>query len=165
LGLDASARADYAGLLEHAAGVGNIRSGTRGGLPEGYVPLTPAQAAQTEALATALRAASNQDPEGVAPDPDATGGAQPPSGGASGAQRLTAAAPAAGVPDAGSGGLPTDPAASAAAQVTTNQAAATAVTAAAAPAAQNALGISLSAGLAGLTASPFLLRRRPAEPL
>ncbi|WP_369371250.1 hypothetical protein AB1046_21140 [Promicromonospora sp. Populi] len=68
------ARADYAGLLDHAAGDGNVHTGARGGLPEGYVPLTEAQVDRAHALADLLRTPRDDD-GGPEDDDPADGGA------------------------------------------------------------------------------------------
>ncbi|MDR2379769.1 MAG: hypothetical protein LBE08_01095, partial [Bifidobacteriaceae bacterium] len=152
LGLDASARADYAGLLEHAAGVGNIRSGTRGGLPEGYVPLTGSQAEATKALALRLVASADEEappsapPSSIAPS---SNGSYPAQGNNSGG----ATSPTSQATDPGG-----------VAQMTTTEAALAGMTPASLAPGQKALGASLGLGLAGMVAAPFLLRRRSVAP-
>lgn len=144
--LDAQARADYAHFLTYAATEGNIITGERGGLPEGYVPLTEEQIAAALALAARLTAdGSEDDPE--TPGTDGSGG----SGGST--------APGDEQPGtSGAGTTPGNPSggpslrAGAETEVT--------ATAAVGPLSQVAVGGALLAGVAGLVASRFLLRRR-----
>jgi hypothetical protein len=166
------ARVDYAGLLDHAAGDGNVHTGARGGLPEGYVPLTQDQVDRARALADLLRAPRNDDGDGDTPDDD-----NPPGGGADrGANDWNGDDPGdAGDPpdaqatvpvpvdgdDPATDGPPSGPGADGGTgdgSTTRNEAAATEGTAPLA--ASVALGGTLIAGLAGMVGAPFLMRRR-----
>lgn len=164
-------RADYAGLLEYAATDGNVVTGERGGLPEGYVPLTAEQ--QEAALDLGERLLDPPPEAGADPDADGTGsngdddgdgtggtgtpeGSDPPEGSDADA---TVTVP---VDDdaPGAGDQPSTPGADGGpgAAMTRNEAAATEDTAPLA--ASVALGGTLVAGLAGLIGAPFLMRRR-----
>jgi hypothetical protein len=150
-GPDAAARADYASLLDYAVGDGNIRTGSRGGLPEGYVALTTSQIAAARALAATLRA-----PLPTADEPTTDGGTT---------DRGTTAGTAVPVPAAAAAVVADESTAvvAPATSMTTAEAAAADTTAATASPARAALGVSLATGLAGMLASPFLLRRKPGE--
>ncbi|GAA3819133.1 hypothetical protein [Cellulomonas soli] len=153
-GMAAEARGDYAGLLDYAAGAGNVRTGSRGGLPEGYVPLGAAQVAAAHALATLLRT------------PVTTGAQGTPTGGTNAGTTAsttvtvpsgTSAAPVASEEDL-AGAAPTTTIG-----ITSAEVAAADTTEAAASPARTALGVSLATGLAGMVAAPLLLRRKPGE--
>jgi hypothetical protein len=145
--LDQAARSEYAHLLDYAAGAGNVRTGQRGGLPEGYVPLTEAQVAATHELAELLRTPRPAD-GGSTPAPPAGGAATVtvPTGPAA-AEQGAAAAEGATAPQTG---------------VSTSAAPASEPTPRAASPVGSVVGASLLAGAGGLLASPFLLRRRGA---
>lgn len=138
--LNREARVDYAALLDYSAG--SVRTGKRGGLPEGYVPLTPQQKSVSAALAADLRVSNepNVTPVSLADASSSAAGARA-AGNAVAAGADTSISPATTTASA--------PAAAAAKQ-----------TAASDRAGQAALGGALLAGAAGLVASPFLLRRR-----
>ncbi|GGH51306.1 hypothetical protein [Microbacterium album] len=157
--LDAPARADYALLLDYAAGQGNVRATARGGLPDGYVPLTETQTAAARQLAAALRG------EGGDPDddggPNEGGGRPAPHEGAGGVDGPAGS----GGPGARGAGL-SESAAAELQQSQTSVSAADAVdavpTAAVSSPAARAVGAAMLAAAAALVASPFLLRRRDA---
>ena len=141
--LDARASADYAALLRHAAGPGQIPGEGQGELPGGYVPLSAVQRASTERLAAQL----------LLPRGGATGGggAPPPAaGGRGGAAPSPAQAPAPSTDGIGDGP----------ATATSFTGADDARDATPEAATQTALGLTLLAGLAGAATAPFLLRRR-----
>jgi len=152
--LDDGARAEYGHFLEYAAADGQTRGELPGQLPAGYVPLTTAQRAQTLALAGFVRhppTVAGQNPG------EGTAGGENPGGG------TDAGSPGGGNPGDGSspeegnpgGGVPGDGAVTASAQSETE---ATTGTGGA-----GALGATLLASVAGLAASPFLLRRQGAD--
>jgi hypothetical protein len=173
--LDGQARADYANLLEYAATDGNVVTGERGGLPEGYVPLTPEQQAAAHDLAERLTTDPGSGPTdpsdendpgegggaGRGEDDGADGNEDGPGGSAAPSDTsatvpvpVDADGPGNGPgsgPDAG-GGPDSDPA------TTRTEAAATEDTAPLT--ASVALGGTLIAGLAGMVGAPFLMRRR-----
>lgn len=148
-GPDQDARNEYAHLLEYAAGEGNVVSGQRGGLPEGYVPLTESQIAATQVLATALTAsrADGPAPTSVTIASSPRNGAADPEG----VRSATSTAPR----ESTLGGAPASQTRQSAAS---GEAAST--TAAATSPSQAALGGALAVSAAGLIASPFLLRRK-----
>jgi hypothetical protein len=187
-GLDVPARTDYAGLLDYAAGGGNVRTGARGGLPEGYVGLNTAQVERTRALADVLRLPPDEvvppddDPEGPGDDGDGTGGGgaggdgQGPDtstvvsspdgsggpGSGPGADRSADVTVPGGTAPGADGSGPGDAAASGETALTTAafEASDAEATAGASAPARIALGATLATGLAGLAGAPFLLRRR-----
>ncbi len=132
--LDEAARGDYADLLAYAAGPGQQRGDRPGQLPRGYVSLTDAQRAATDAAAKLLltRPAPNETEAPVAEGPAAN--ASTPT---------TATTPE-----------------SAPAVTTTTATPATSLVATGAFAGSIVLGGGLIAGVAGLASSPFLLRRK-----
>ncbi|QZN86846.1 hypothetical protein [Cellulomonas sp. C5510] len=141
--LDQVARSEYAHLLDYAAGAGNVHTGQRGGLPEGYVPLTADQVAATRELAELLRT----------PASTAGGGTAPPVGGATVTVPTgSAAAPQASPPPEGAAAPQTGVSRSAAPVAERTPRVASPV--------GGVVGASLLAGAGGLLASPFLLRRR-----
>jgi hypothetical protein len=138
--LDAATRENLAGFLDYVRGPGNTRGEAPGELPSGYLPLTADQIAQTAQVADALRHPPAQVPETTTSN-----------GGESASQP-----PAAAVTSDSAAGS-TSPQTT----VTTSSSAASSVTDAAGGPGQAALGGTLVAGVAGLAAAPFLLRRRP----
>ncbi|MFI8524149.1 hypothetical protein ACIGB8_06870 [Promicromonospora sukumoe] len=161
--LTADARTDYAGLLDHAAGDGNVHTGARGGLPEGYVPLTADQVARAHALADLLRNPPEEDDTPPGGDDPAGGPGGPDDDGGAGEPDDTGATVPVPVDgdDPADGGPSSDPGASAGpgdGSTTRNEAAATEDTAPLS--ASVALGGTLVAGLAGMVGAPFLMRRR-----
>ena len=138
-------RERLAQLLDFVTTEGNARGEQPGLLPAGFVPLTDTQIARTRTVSELLRLE-----RGGTPPADPAGG--------------VAAAPAAGAP-AGAMAVPNPgQPAGADAQTTVSSLAveATAATASA-PGSPAALGGALVAGLVGVVASPFLLRRRVAD--
>ncbi|MBE1877648.1 hypothetical protein [Myceligenerans pegani] len=167
--LDPQARTEYAHLLTYAATDGNVITGDRGGLPEGYVPLTAEQQAAALDLADRLLAPPGADPgpERTGSDGDGDGGSDSPGDSADqgGDGRPGDAGATVPVPvdedesvaddppsDPGADGGPGGP------TTTQNEASATEDTAPLA--ASVALGGTLVAGLAGMIGAPFLMRRR-----
>jgi hypothetical protein len=137
--LDEAARSSYAGFLDYAAGAGQVPGTAPGQLPDSYVPLSDSQRQQTSAVAEQLRHPPTKDgagPAAVAPAAARPAGAAP-----------AAAAPAANTPATRTG-------------VTATGVTPATNTDAVSAASQTALGGTLVAGIAGLVASPFLLRRR-----
>lgn len=169
--LDRKARQDYAHFVAYAATDGNVRTGDRGGLPEGYVPLTEEQQEAAMDLAERLTTASaGPDPSGNPDGPgpgngDGTGGSAGGDGtdGSDDPADTGATVP---VPEGGDDpagdGPPSGPGAGdgAGTDPTTTQNAAATTEETAPLAASVALGGTLVAGLAGLVGAPFLMRRR-----
>lgn len=168
------ARTDYAALLEYAATDGNAVTGERGGLPEGYVPLTAEQQEAALDLSGRLLLAPPPEPGsgGGGPDGDGADGGDgsgsgkgaPGNGGGSGDDPADTAAtvpvPEDGADPAGRTPPPEPDGAGGPNSVSTTQNE-TAVTEDTAPlGASVALGGTLVAGLAGMVGAPFLLRRR-----
>lgn len=137
--LDEAARSSYAGFLDYAAGAGQVPGTAPGQLPDSYVPLSDAQRQQAAAVAEQLRHPPAKD------------------GGDGAAAAPAAARPAAAAPPAAApvGNTPATQTGVAATGVTPAS-----NTDAVSAASQTALGGTLVAGIAGLVASPFLLRRR-----
>lgn len=169
--LDVKARADYAGLLEYAATDGNVVTGERGGLPEGYVPLTAEQQHAALDLADRLLAPPGSDtppdPDGTDPDGDGGNGNETPGDSADpegtgpGDTNATVPVPVDGddpTADGPPSGLGADGGPGADPTTTQNEAAATEDTTPLG--ASVALGGTLIAGLAGMVGAPFLMRRR-----
>lgn len=170
--LDREARREYAHFVTYAATDGNVRSGDRGGLPEGYVPLTAQQQEAALDLAERLTTEPGRGPEpsGDA-EPDGADGSGGRADGADGdgpggpddPADTSATVP---VPDGGDGpaadGPPsgTEAAGGAGGDPTTTQNEAAATEDTAPLAASVALGGTLVAGLAGMVGAPFLMRRR-----
>lgn len=140
--LDTAQRARLTEFLGYVETTGNRPGFAPGDLPEGFAPLTDSQRAQN---AAARERITNEVPTESLPA--SSGGTAPASGTAG---PVAVVAPGAAVPAT----LP--------ATATGTAAAAPAAAAAAAPSsgAQPVLGGALIAGMAGLIAAPFLLRRR-----
>jgi hypothetical protein len=177
-------RADYAGLMHYAATDGNVVTGERGGLPEGYVPLTAEQQEAALDLGERLLAPprADTDPDGDGPDSDGPDGDGPDGGGPDGngggaggtdspgdsgepggvGRDADATVPVPVDDDGpGSGGPPSGPGADGGpGGGTTTQIEAAATEDTAPLAASVALGGTLIAGLAGMVGAPFLMRRR-----
>lgn len=146
IGQDPAATGDYAALLDYSTAAGNEPGNPRGGLPEGYAPLTEKQIAASRTLAEALRAASAVTPPADEGAPVAGAGVPPAPAGAP----AVVAATTDGSPPANA----TEMAALAAADAQNTSAVSSGF--------QGALGAGLIAGLAGVLLAPFLLvRRRP----
>ncbi|WP_129783842.1 hypothetical protein [Promicromonospora panici] len=169
--LDRQARVDYAGLLEYAAADGNVVTGDRGGLPEGYVPLTDEQQEAALDLADRLLAPPGKstptDPDETDPDGDGgngdetSGGSADPEGGGPGDTNATVPVPVDGV-DPTADGPPSGPGSDdgPGTDTTTTQDEAVSTEDTTPLGASVALGGTLIAGLAGMVGAPFLMRRR-----
>lgn len=156
--LDAPARVDYAALLRYAAGEGNQVTGDRGGLPEGYLPLTGQQSKAALALAKRLTSTRGGDSGGADGSGSGSGTGSGPGSGPGPDATATAGIPGDGdganVDAAGGGpGSADGPAA------TSTEASAIEKTAR--MTGPVALGGTLLAGLIGMVGAPFLMRRRP----
>lgn len=171
--LDQQARSEYAHLLTYAATDGNVITGDRGGLPEGYVPLTAEQQEAALDLADRLLAPPGSDPDPDGPGPDAEGdgdgaGGNDRPGGSAGPGRdggpgdtgATVQVPVDN-DDSAADGPPSDPGVDGSpGGPTTTQDEASATEDTAPLSASVALGGTLVAGLAGMVGAPFLMRRR-----
>ncbi|MFD2797072.1 hypothetical protein ACFS27_26175 [Promicromonospora vindobonensis] len=171
VGLNLEARQEYAHFVTYAATDGNVRTGDRGGLPEGYVPLTAEQ--QDAALELAERLTTMPDEPDPSGAPDGSdGGAGDGTGGsgsgdaADGSDDPADTSATVPIPEGGddpaADGPPSDPGADGGpgADPTTTQTEAAATQDTAPLAASVALGGTLVAGLAGMVGAPFLMRRR-----
>lgn len=74
---DDTARVQYAQLLEHAAGAGQVVGQAKGLLPAGYAPLSDAERARTNALAATLRDTGSVASRCRADEPPATPDPEP----------------------------------------------------------------------------------------
>ncbi|WP_411701262.1 hypothetical protein [Conyzicola sp.] len=148
--LDTAARTDYSALLTYAAGSGQVSGERAGELPDGYVPLTDAQRAETAALAERILVEKTPTPDAAAPStvPPVSSVTVPPKpSGTAGASAPVAPPVPVPVP-------------ATATQQSTTATPEMELTASTSAPGQGALGGTLLAGLIGLGAAPLLLRRR-----
>ncbi|HEY0248445.1 MAG TPA: hypothetical protein VGC45_09305 [Gryllotalpicola sp.] len=179
--LDTATRKQYAGLLDYATGDGQVPGTQRGELPEGYAPLSVPQVIQAEELVGILNGTvAPNGPSAPTPAPTVTVTAAPSPAptmtvvAASGSSGETpqnpttdAYSPSTGnVPAGGRDVVNTVSAsdASGGAADDSSPVAAQKQPASKSMAGQAALGGSLGAGVAGMIAAPFLMRRKAITP-
>jgi hypothetical protein len=165
--LDLQTRARYATLVDYAVTTGQVQGTSRGQLPFGYAPLTRSQ--QIQSLELELILLGKLDPStrpATAPTPGDTADAgEIADGGVPSTNDVSVGDSPQAVGDVAPGGI----------TVTTPGAASNGAGTAAAPAAQRqkasatvagqaALGGSLGAGILGMAAAPFLMRRKAITP-